>query len=224
MESFKRALAEFGDDEGNCRITRDHRMHAVLELKDKDLWQRYAVSYWGCESTVAQLLQEMLSKSRIPLFSLWILLKYVWVLGEEEVTDEFIQLLVTCLDEQTLEKYGYYPTSLIYKYMAMILMRYDQEQYAWEAEQTMELAFLCEPEAQPDNSRIMSAAQMTGYHLLFVQNHLLGADEWNAGLLEDFKESLKHSGWTKAYKELTMRTQGEIDYLTLNGFFRYELC
>lgn len=224
MESFDRAIAEFEEDEGNCRITRDHRMHAILELKDKKLWEKYAPSYWKHAKDMTQQLSELLSSSRIPLFSLWVLLKYAWILGEEEITEEFIRLLVECLENETLEAYPYYPTSLIYKYMALILLRYDEETYAWEAEQTMELAFSCEEEAQPDPSRVMTAAQMTGYHILFVQNHLLGADEWNAGLLEDFKDALAHSGWTKALEELEERTKGEIDYLTLNGFFRYELC
>lgn len=118
---FEEALKEFIMDKGNILITTTHILNFASDQKDIELYQKYAIDYFGGTKEIHQQLSYLVEGRSVTPFSFYTYVKALYNLYIDKVDEELIKRILS-LD---FGKFGYnecdHPWELIYKNIGMIL-------------------------------------------------------------------------------------------------------
>ena len=125
LHYFISALDEFGDDAINRQITLCHLLHLMIDMRDKELFEKYAGEYFGVNSA-DEWFKGVEEGDAQDLYRLHLCLKSIYYLYPESAGEELNAKLLLLLDNLTRSDSDY-PIELVYKYIGLLLFRNGQE-------------------------------------------------------------------------------------------------
>ena len=143
---FREAMAGFGDDEANVKITQSYLLHYYLDTKNREAYTEEAVRYFGGEKEPANQLKYLLTEGAKPdplihfKYGLYVFVRGMFTFFPEEMSYRVWRDL-NRIESLFSEKLGVpewilsgHPAELIFKYMALMAFRKGEDELgeAWQ--------------------------------------------------------------------------------------------
>lgn len=125
LEYFMLALNEFEFDKDNTRFTTSLLLHLLLEIKDKENYDKYAEIYFSSKVLEEQM-NNIINRYGKDRFALYILIKSI-VIFNLEIDINLLNLIeeIQVTNDEVWVKGGH-PWEIIYKYLAIIFANKDK--------------------------------------------------------------------------------------------------
>lgn len=133
IKKFEEAIEEFNGEENNIRKTLSYILHFAIDKNDKDLYEKNCVKYfYGAESFEEQFnnIINGTFKESDRDYGLYVLVKALDKMYSDEVKLDFINKIRTTDYKNKLKfKIDSHPWELIYKHLASLYLKKDEERY-----------------------------------------------------------------------------------------------
>lgn len=201
MEMFEKAMLEFGDDEGNKRITRTHILQYAIGKKDKELYKKEIMEYVGRYKSVEEYLNFIMNKEKCNMYEVLIILKGIYTFSSDLVNDEVERILRELIDNRKLRDCFDHPIQLIYKYIALLLYK-----KTGKVDEDVDEAFYYSithlERGVIDLQEPLNILMCITYQTIWLYHKIRGWDKENKELLEVMKQHSKESNWSELYSLL----------------------
>lgn len=141
LSFFDHAIEVFVNDTANRKITESYRLHYLIEANEKELYEEGISRYLNRKTGVKEQVKELLSmsvKEEINLpYGLYLYLKGLYQFAEQEKTKAVWKLLKEIEEKISIQHKTQHPWELIYKYMALIALRLQDEDKAAEYQELL---------------------------------------------------------------------------------------
>lgn len=209
---YKKALDEFKGDVGNCRITYSKILHYAIDMKDKELYEKYAQIYFDKNGFTPE--KENLQKfmeMEAPSYDVFLYLKGINAFYWEDAGAEFYNMLEQFLAmKQFFRKQ--HPEQLILKYSALLLYKSGEKE---KSERVFLKSLQWIEEGRIGRNKPMNIMMLMSYQTAWIRNELKGED--NQQLLEEVIWQCKKFSWKKLKEKIETEN-------TLSNILCHEYC
>ena len=203
---YENALAEFGADFDNRKITLCHMMQYAITVHDRNRYEQSASDYFqmdieGVINPFDRKLQELLSGDMSDLYGLFALIKGVYAFYMDSLSKETAELLRELGRERLPAENASDPIELIYKYIGLI-----EFQLAGEVTEFVTFMFdrsvECVPEGIIESKKLLNIYMLITYQTRFVYFELTEDEAANNELYALLREQAVRDGWYELIKKL----------------------
>ena len=197
MEMYQKALQEFRNDTGNCKITYSKILHYALDADNHLLFKEYAPLYFsGFPVASKDFLEQSAADGPYVLF---LYLKCIYYFYPDTVDQEFCNHLKTFLDnEYVFEKV--HPEPLILKYAALLFYRIGDKD---NARSYIEQSIRHIRAGEISKEKKLNLTMLMSYQTLWTANEEEGKSDANQKLLESVMEKCNVSPWENLHTALS---------------------
>lgn len=171
LHYFISALDEFGDDTVNRQITLCHLLHLAIDMRDKEMFEKYAGEYFGvCSAN--EWLKRVEEGDVYDLYKLHLCLKSIYYLYPESVGEELSIRLSILLDNLTRSGFDY-PIELVYKYIGLLLFENGHE-VTEKVHRAFQYALYSTESASLSRHTSLDITDITAYQIWAIYNVICG--------------------------------------------------
>ena len=203
---YENALAEFGTDSDNRRITICHMMQYAITAHDRNRYEQLASEYFqmdirGVINPFDQKLRELLSEDISDWYGLFVLIKGVFTFYMESLCEETAELLRNLGRVRLPAENASDPIELIYKYIGLI-------EYYLAGEVTEFVTYMfdrsveCVQEGIINSEKLLNIYMLISYQTKSVYYELIEDESANEELYALLHEQAMRDGWYELLKKL----------------------
>ena len=203
---YENALAEFGTDSDNRRITICHMMQYAITAHDRNRYEQLASEYFqmdirGVINPFDQKLRELLSEDISDWYGLFVLIKGVYTFYMESLCEETAELLRDLGRVRLPAENASDPIELLYKYIGLIenhLTGEVTEFVTYMFDRSIE----CVQEGIIESEKPLNIYMLISYQTRSVYYELIEDETANEELYALLHEQAVRDGWYELLKKL----------------------
>lgn len=224
-EYYEKALKEFEDDKKEREMTLSRYLHYAVHIKDRQLYQRLMKEYFPeCDSAEARYeyakklaLGIDLENGRRDMFHLWIWLKGLLYLYEEELNGPLADRVVEDFTSGLYDNIKSYIMMFLYRYIGIVLYKRNGNVVDEFADTAFSYAETCYEDAEMDFDKPLNMLICIKFDTERIRNDLQGNQELNGALVKALYSQARNSGWNILEKKLENKD-------SLKEVFELEYC
>jgi len=203
---YENALAEFGADSDNRRITICHMMQYAITAHDRNRYEQLASEYFqmsieGITNPFDQKLQDLLSGEISDWYGLFVLIKGVYTFYMESLSEKTADLLRDLGRKRLPAENASDPIELIYKYIGLIEYHLAGEVTKFVT-YTFDRSVECVPEGIIESEKPLNIYMLISYQTKAVYYELIEDESANEELYALLREQAIRDGWYELLKKL----------------------
>lgn len=240
---FENALNEFEISPDNRKITMSHILHYSVEIKDKDLFKKYAAEYLEgkfdtidgvkvvYDRYVKEICENVSSNTGMCIsimYKMHALVKGIYSFYMEEMNSGFAEDIYNFICNEDIVKLGEHPLQLVYKYNGMILDAYYKNkacpnEYLEKVNDAFMKSLTCIGDGVIDMRKPLNIFMLITYQTMATYNILTSQEKENEELLECMMDhvNMDESKWVELRKKINSIKTDEIRDLVSILCFEY---
>ena len=119
-DHFIRAIGMYGDSAGDIKITESYLLHAAIEMKDRELYEKWAERYFDCTGPDNWFAAAVNLNGTCDKFGLYVFIKAVYYLYRDEVNPKKIRGWANIIQRVYKKMKDGHPWEFILKYLALL--------------------------------------------------------------------------------------------------------
>ncbi len=238
---FENALSEFVMSPHNKHITISHILHYTVEVKDKNLFKKYAAEYLEGEfdtiegvkivydryvKEICENINENKGKCISILYKMYALVKGIYTFYMEEMTSEFAKNIYNFVCNEDIVKLGEHPLQLVYKYDGLILEAYYKNknllsEHLEEVNDAFMKSLSCIRDGVIDMRKPLNIFMLITYQTMATYNILTSQEKENEELLECMMDhvNMEETKWVELREKLnSIKTEETRDLVSILCF------
>ena len=177
LEAFNQAMKIFGARSDDWLVTGSYRLHALIEMGNRDAYSSAAKEYFNANTPNKQFKSILDRKCGNILFALYVFLKGLWVYGEgNDNPDKLLEIIDTIAKLAKEETKLIHPWEQIMKYCAFLWCRLSEHgENHTRSEELMQIGRAALSEAEGILKTISDENEIQYQHVLHGEDYTIGS-------------------------------------------------